>query len=555
MDNYDLLENQFEKFVSEKELSKYVEKEERRSAPNFNKNPIDKSDIQVQNVLNATIGSSNELLNSENLSFRQIENIKKDDSQLKLLDKIICEYGYGLQIIRIFLISLVLNFITNFVVFHVSSNLLILQESFKSEINIAPHNIGIILSCVSYTLRAIGCFSLIFLIKCFSRITLIFFSLTIIFLLKFLATINFTFFTYLIFIIFGCFCAGMVDTINTDILCESLPIKFRGFFMCLVCLGSPLSQVFHFVLLNISYSDNENNFQIVLFGGCIIILLLSIIVILTFEDSARNLILREDLYKAHSQLEKFLTPPRPLTPQEKNTLYEQMHYGLNNKHDKKIDSLFTPMFLRTTLLFIGILTCFKSADDGLSAVLTLYIQKINNTDDHNFIGLEGIKINLIGTLGPIVSGILVEIKTLGRKLTLIISSLLILIFYIFFRINVNNYILWLGLITIFCNSGTSTCITFVTETYPTIFRDVSEGFFNCISAVGSLIGNLVLLNLFNFYEIAPFYFQIVNSIIAIVLVYFLKYETCQKALDIFMDNEKNFQEEYKHDKEELKRFI
>lgn len=572
MDDYNILKNQFEKFISEKDLSKYTEEEKPNpnTSSNLNKSPyINRSEIKIQNVLNATIGSNSELLNTENLSFKHIEeelqnknkqNKKKD--ALKLIDKIISEYGYGFQIVKIIITSVFLSVITNFIIFHVSSNLLVLQKTFASEIKMSPENIGIMLSCISYALRAFGCFSLIYLIKCFSRQALVISSLLIILSLSVLVTLSFNFWTYLAFVIFSCFSAGIIDPINSDVLCESLPIRLRGFFMCFFCLGSPLSQTIHFIFLHKIYAESKSNFQIVLLAGAFIILLFSIVIILLFEDSPRNLILREDLYKAHSQLEKLLKPPRALSDSEKNTLYIQMHYGLNNRLSKNFSSIFSPLFLRTTLLFIGIVICFKSADDGLSAVLTLYIRKILGTTDDNLIGLEGIKINAIGSLGPLVSGVLVEIKYLGRKITLMISAVLLLLCFVLFQVNLSNYVIWLGLLNVFCNASTSNVVTFITETYPTIFRDVSEGFFNCLGAAGSLIGNLAYMGLFTLGAEAPFYFQIGNSIISIVLVYFIKYETCRKELDVFSNNTDNNyiledHDEEKHEdvKEEMKSLV
>ena len=556
MDDRDRLKNKFEKSISEKDLSKYTHELGANPDDNLVKHPINITDIRKQNILNSTIGSNSELLNSENISFERIECIqieKKDE--IKLIDKIISEYGYKIQIIKIIIISFFLNFISNYILFHVSSNLLVLEKSFSSDLNMSTENTGIFLSSISYISKAIGCISFIFLTKSFSRQTFITISLIIIFALNVLVSVSFNLWTYLAFIILGCFCSGIIDPINSDVLCETLPIRLRGFFMCVFSLGSPFSQTLHFIFLNKIYVESKGNFQEALFAGSFLILLLGLFIILFFEDSPRNLILREDLIKAHSQLEKFLNPTRSLTDSEKNILYTQMHYGLNNRLSKCISSIFSPLFLRTTLLFIGIVVCIKSIDDGMSAVLTLYIQKILGSNDDNLIGLEGIKINAFGMLGPIISGVLIEVKYLGRKLTLMISAILLLLCYVLFQVNIANYILWLGLLTVFCNSSTSNLVTLITETYPTILRDISEGFFNCVSALGSLIGNLVFLSLFKLNNNAPFYFQIGNGFVSLILVFFIKYDTCQKQLDVFTNNNDSEEENTNNEREELKSLV
>jgi len=556
MDDRDRLKNKFEKSISEKDLSKYTHELGANPDDNLVKHPINITDIRKQNILNATICSNSELLDSENISFELIECIqieKKDE--IKLIDKIISEYGYKIQIIKIIIISFFLNFISNYILFHVSSNLLVLEKSFSSDLNMSTENTGIFLSSISYISKAIGCISFIFLTKSFSRQTFITISLIIIFALNVLVSVSFNLWTYLAFIILGCFCSGIIDPINSDVLCETLPIRLRGFFMCVFSLGSPFSQTLHFIFLNKIYVESKGNFQEALFAGSFLILLLGLFIILFFEDSPRNLILREDLIKAHSQLEKFLNPTRSLTDSEKNILYTQMHYGLNNRLSKCISSIFSPLFLRTTLLFIGIVVCIKSIDDGMSAVLTLYIQKILGSNDDNLIGLEGIKINAFGMLGPIISGVLIEVKYLGRKLTLMISAILLLLCYVLFQVNIANYILWLGLLTVFCNSSTSNLVTLITETYPTILRDISEGFFNCVSALGSLIGNLVFLSLFKLNNNAPFYFQIGNGFVSLILVFFIKYDTCQKQLDVFTNNNDSEEENTNNEREELKSLV
>jgi len=516
--------------------------------------------MEVQNVLNATNGSNLESFNTQNLSFKHIEDLstEPEKDEIKLLDKIISEYGYRFQIIKIIIISIFLNFITSFVIYHVSSYLLVIEKELKTETTMSQENLGIMLSCICYSFRAFGCFTFIFIVKSFSRRTLIFFSLSIIFSLNVLITIKLNLWTYLAFLIFGCFCAGIIDPITLDVLCESLPIRLRGFFMCLYSLGAPLSQTSQFIFLKIIYDESKNNFQMVLLTGTLLILLLIILIIIFFEDSPRNLIVTEDLSRAYSQLEKMQNPPRSLTDSEKNTLYTQIHYGLNNLVIKDFSSIFSPLFLRTTLIFIGIIICFKSVDDGISAVLTLYLQKILGTSDQKLIGLDGTKIYLISSLAPLLSGVLIEIKFLGRKFTLMITAVLLLISYFLFHVNLSNYILWLGLLNVFTNSSSCIVFTLITETYPTKLRDISEGFFSCIGAIGSLIGNMAFMSIFKLGMNAPFYLQIGNSIISLVLVYFIKYETCQKELDVYFNNNNKYLDKDMHDdnnKEEMKSFV
>lgn len=475
--------------------------------------------------------------NNNNLSFTSLDDDLQDEMKnLNLIDQIICKYGYGFQVIRMIIVSFLLSYFTGYMIFHVSSNLLILEKNLSNEET--QKTIGSILTYSSYFFRGLGSFVLIFLK--FKRTTIVYVCIGVIVFLNILISAYFVLWTYFIYNIVGCFLAGLIDPINSDILCESLPINFRGFFMCMFTFGSALSQLVHFAMVNRIYREAENNFHEVLFCGTLIMFFISLIVVFNLKDSPRNLLLRDEVDQAHIQLENFFSPSRKLTNHEKVTLYQQTHFGLNFRLEKNLKSLFDPVFIKITVLFIGIVLSFKAIDDGISSILTIYIQKITKTNDDVLISNEGIKINCLGLLGPILSGMLVEFKTFGRKIGLFITGCLIFLSYVLFTFNLSNFSLWLGFINIFCNASTSIIITIVTETYPTVFRDVSEGFFNSMISIGSLLGSIIFLNLINLNFNAPFYFQIANSLIGLVLVMFIRYDTCRKQLDHYQ-NENSIQ--------------
>ena len=482
-----------------------------------------------------------ENLNHDDVSnFHETNSLYSDETltpQMKLIDRIIDDYGYGFYIIKAIFIGLFINFLSSYVVNHTSSNYLIIKRNFSN-----IHNVESLLSYSSFFFKAIGSFSLVFLIKNFKRETLVLFSVIVLFFLNLLLSIYFNLITYMIFVGVGCFFAGLIDTINTEVLCEILPIRFRGFFMCILTIGSPLSQVTHFVIVNNFYDTNENNFKYSLMTGTFIIFAITFIVIFLFQDSPRNLLIREEEHLAYSILEKLLIDRNCLTFTEKEVLFNELRFGLNIKFKKELKSLFSEIFFKTTFIFMGLVLSVKCIDDGISSILTLYLQKILNTNDESKVAFNGIKVNSLGLLGPIFAGLLVEINFLGRKITLIITTILIILSFSLFHLNLSNFTLWLGFINVFCNASTSNLMTFITETYPTVVRDISQGYFNSLSGIGSLIGNIVFINLFKVGFEFPFYFQIINGFFAICLIILIKNETSRKPLDTFyhdMNNSKS----------------
>jgi MFS family permease len=403
-------------------------------------------------------------------------------------------------------------------------------------------------------MRGVGSFVVIFLNKYFSRRLMIFISLIFMFAFCILS-LFLNFFTFFIFTFFANFFSGVADPLIQDNLCELLPTKFRGFFMSFQTISSPLSQVTNSLILKSLNSENNQDslFKIQIIISCILFIF-SLISIFLYEDSPKYLILKEDIEPAmiylnkilqisHNKNEKDNMNINNIDEKRKEIIIMEINKGLNEEIESSFFDLFSRIFLRTTLAFTFIVILVRAVDDGLSAVLTLYISKIIKSENNELVGNIGKNINLLGLLGPIVSGILIEIPFLGRKSSLFGSIILVIIFFICLYIHLNGFVIWLGLITIFSNASTATVNTYLIETYPTIIRDTAVGYFSCINSIGAAVGGAIFMFSIRLDFNGPFYFQIISTIIQIFFIALLKYETYNKPLDNFeyksSDEEKN----------------
>jgi len=125
------------------------------------------------------------------------------------------------------------NYLNSFSLYHVSSNILMIKQLFSSY----NDNIESILTTISFSLKILGCLSLSFFTRYFLRSQLLVYSVVVTSLSTLLLACHFHLSTFLIFTIVSCFFAGFLECIALSNLCETLPIKFRGYFLFLIQIG------------------------------------------------------------------------------------------------------------------------------------------------------------------------------------------------------------------------------------------------------------------------------------------------------------------------------
>lgn len=475
--------------------------------------------------------------NENDINYNSIEELMDDketynDKNKVLLDKILDDYGYQLQIIKVIIGSILLSYLSSYMIYHISCYLLVIKKEFK-----LTDDMLTIIACVGFFSKSIGCLLTGPTTNRISRRTLLLFNIMILICLNIFLTYVWKLWAYFVFLIIGCYIAGNIDPLNIDVLCESLPIKFRGFFLCFSYTGFPLNICVQYFLINFFSKKDETEIKTLMNVNSLIIIGIFIVMIAFFKDSVRHQLIKENYDNAYVMLNKMLE--KPLSNDDKELIKYQSYKGNNKIHEASIKEIFSPYYLTTTLLFICLNFSYNSMTDGVSFVLNLILSDFIPNSDEQKISWEGMKLYIWGLFAYVFCGILTEIPIIKRKLGLFITSTMILIFSILFFINSKNYFWWMNFLLIACNASTSLSISFVSESYPTKIRDTSQGFMNSVANLGSLVGQLIFMSLYNISKTnTTLIYTMVSSFVCMFLIFFVKKEMHRKPLDQYEEVDK-----------------
>lgn len=448
-----------------------------------------------------------------------------------LLDEILDNYGYRFHMIRVIFLSVILYYLSSYMIYHVSSYLLILKREFK-----ISDDISSLLGCLAFGCKAIGCIVETQITKFLSRRNLIISSILILLILNIFLAFVFQLWVYFIFIIIGCFIAGILDPLNISVLCESLPIRFRGFFLCFSYTGFSLNNCIQYFLISEFSQENSTDINVILHINSIITLLFFVLLLVFFRDSARHHLIQEKYKEAYETINDFTE--RPLTEEEKKKIKTQSAKGNKIIHETQLKAIFASIYIRRTIILLILNFSYNFMTDGVSYILNLILDDSIPDSTEQKVSQQGAIIYLFGLFSYVFCGFITEINCIGRKFALNICSAFVCLFSILFIWNQQNYLVWLTLLLINSNATTSLGIAFVSESYPTKIRDISQGFLNSTSNLGSFFGQLIFMKLYNISKTnnLTFLYLVVNSVICIVLVFFIKNEMNKKPLDNLIEN-------------------
>ncbi len=85
----------------------------------------------------------------------------------------------------------------------------------------------------------------------------------------------------------------------------------------------------------------------------------------------------------------------------------------------------------------------------------------------------------------------------------------------------------------------SIALVFVSEIYPSKIRDSSQGYFLSVNNLGGLLGQSIYMYIIKKNINFPFYVSICVITLITILLFFVKHDTNNKALDIYNDIEDN----------------
>jgi MFS family permease len=336
------------------------------------------------------------------------------------------------------------------------------------------------------------------------------------------------------------FCLGILTPVSLNLLTECLPIYLRAFILTSVWLGYFFGQIILEVIMLYVMPDLEIvHITATLLYSSIIPIFCFIMCFFFLEDSPRNLILRNKETEGIEILEKITG--RKIDNLAKENIIKKIKEGVNKEFSSDFKEIFNSKYLCLTILLsiIWLYNSFILYGPGVVTTLTLKSLGVVKQHSNYTIILEMIKINLFCFPGCILSGLLCEVKFLGRKKSLILVFLLSLISLILLIIFPNFYSLFFGLTQAFVDMGFNITSVYSCEVYPTKIRDTALGFLFFSTHLGGTLSQFFYLFINDFGIWIPYYVTIAFVIVNLSLTISLPYETYDKNLDFEYENKKD----------------
>lgn len=219
----------------------------------------------------------------------KIHNPNRSQScpQSFIIDDIVSEYGYSLEVWKIITTSYFILFIDGYNSTYFSSMIIPYKELFQLDDNQIS-----LLGSLFYISKGLGFLSVGFITKYIDRIyitkTLLFFLIILGFFREYSTDLKLLIFNRSITGIF----VGMVEILATNVLCEFLPKKFRAFTMIITWGGYAIGQftpnlIMFFTMPKMEIQGLSKTHMV----NSIICFGLYVVVFFMFKDSPRNLIL------------------------------------------------------------------------------------------------------------------------------------------------------------------------------------------------------------------------------------------------------------------------
>lgn len=403
------------------------------------------------------------------------------------------------------------------------------------------------LSSIMFIGVGLGSFSLGFLNKLTTRISIVQISSFSLLLLHIIWTLTTNFYLIVILRVFTGYFIGILIPISMNILCEYLPIKYRCLTLTSVWLGFTFGQIATIANINIimPYFEHYKTEQYLLSLVPFQIIVLYIIFTL-LKDSPRNLLLNGKHKEAYSILSYMLK--RELTIDEKLCLKSQkLPSNERSSYLLFYKSEYFNINIKTSL--IGLIGSMLIYGPMLIVNIELTRESINNNEDfsyndlnnsEDFVAYQNVKSNSIlkmlfivvsaGISSPI-GGIITEIECLGRKKSCILAAIIGGICSTMIILYYNQKVLFNGGMSFGSSLLINVFSSYMLEIYPTKYRDIAVSFFYTSMRAGGFISQFLFVSLYLIDNLFPFYFCTISFIALVVLTNSLPYDTYGRPLD------------------------
>jgi hypothetical protein len=142
--------------------------------------------------------------------------------------------------------------------------------------------------------------------------------------------------------------------------------------------------------------------------------------------------------------------------------------------------------------------------------------------------------NLIAVPKTMIGGFLSELKLLGRKNTISFSFICTTFASILVIVDINNIYFYAGIIKLMTGISMAVVKIYSTEAYPTKIRGLGYGTGHSFARLAGMLVPFICEGLwYSIGMLAPFFFILITSILAVYNTYLLPFETLGRTLDKF----------------------
>ena len=312
------------------------------------------------------------------------------------------------------------------------------------------------------------------------------------------------------------FCFGIVSHISFNILCESLPRKYKTFILTSIWIFVSLGTLLLLLLTYITMPYFEiNKLKVLFLSLWLIILIITYSYFYLFSDSISNLLLNNKIDEAYLCYLKLCS--------SNNHIYSKIEvskFHIYTSCQYSYLEIFNQNYLAITIKLIFIWIINSSMSHGILIIFSLTLDSLYPNSNISIIGYSVLSCITV-IFGGLVSAFLSETKLFGLRRTLIltyflsfISSLLLVIKFEYFKLFIFPFLLFdsVGFYLVAVISGLS---------YETKLRDTGTGVLGFCSKIGGFIAQFIFLSLFRIDIHYPYYLIVFLVMTLLILIYSL----------------------------------
>jgi len=348
---------------------------------------------------------------------------------------------------------------------------------------------------------------------------------------------------------------GFVVTSLTSLITELIPTYYRSFVLNMLWIFYPVGIIYICIISMFHIKDKEflDWKKITLINSYSSLLM--VILCLFLYESPRYLLLKRNYEKAFEILKK-IGYSRGIVlsedDKEKIILESQILEEANkNKGNFDIKTFTEKTFLKVSVLLSYLWFITSLISYGLLYILPKIFDNLSNHNKLNSL-LHMIYSMLILTFCPFFRGIISEMKSLGRKNSMILGFSGAGVACLFCILNQSYISISSGLLKFFINTSLGIVCVYTSEVYPTNIRTIALGFGNSITRLGGILTPFICELVETIIPKGPFWLFIIGSLTGVIGCLALPYETMGMVLDQIPTTEKTEKEENSDSKQNNK---